>query len=96
MALAYLRIFRSAQAMPAFALIIAGTYWRIRSPLYYVLGGGLALAVAPFIFTTGDYPNVYAKENWTITILMFFLTGLAAGGVFWLLAGRWHFQGLFR
>lgn len=72
--------------VPAILLVVVGEVARIRSALYYILGGGLALAAVPLlarIGTTGagDAP---AAIVWQV----FATAGFAAGAVYWLVAGR--------
>lgn len=73
--------------IPALAVIVIGEVARIRSALYYIAGGGIALAAIPLLasyaeasgFTTPD-PAVWQ---------VFATAGFAGGLVYWLLAGRW-------
>ncbi len=73
--------------LPALALVIVGEVVRIRSALYYVLGGGAAMVAIPLLIRfgqegTGNNPDL-------ITVWQVFATaGFAGGLVYWLVAGR--------
>ena len=69
------------------ALVAAGEIMRNRSFLYYLAGGGIALAAAPALkngglelFRTGALPATVLQ--------LLAVAGFAAGAVYWLLAGR--------
>ena len=69
------------------ALAVTGEVMRIRSFLYYLVGGGVTLAAGPVIkqgglelFRTGALPATYLQ--------VLAVAGFAAGTVYWLLAGR--------
>lgn len=72
--------------IPALAVIIIGEVGRIRSWLYYMIGGGIALASAPFL------ANLSAQEALVIpasTVWQVLATaGFAGGLMYWLVAGR--------
>ena len=73
--------------VPALLAVIVGEVARIRSALYWVPAGGLAIAAAPFLLrlsspaTTGALPS-------TALLQLLATAGFAAGLVYWLLAGR--------
>ncbi len=72
--------------LPAIAVVIVGEVARIRSALYYVLGGGLALVAIPLLARYG-----MAGEGDTSSPLVWQVmatAGFAGGFVYWLLAGR--------
>jgi hypothetical protein len=72
--------------VPALALVIIGEVARIRSWLYYVAGGGLALAAIPLL---GGISQTEAFVIPAATVWQVFATaGFAGGFVYWLLAGR--------
>jgi hypothetical protein len=66
--------------LPALAVVLIGELARIRSALYYVLGGGAALTILPFVARLGP-PEPAA---WQVLAT----AGFAGGFVYWLLAGR--------
>jgi hypothetical protein len=72
--------------VPALAVIIIGEVARIRSWLYYMIGGGVALGAIPLLAllgTTGTLGFALA------TLCQVFATaGFAGGLVYWLIAGR--------
>lgn len=72
--------------LPALALVVIGEVARVRSVLYYMLGGGAALAAIPLIARFGQRADtVYAGAAiWQI----FATAGFVGGIVYWLLAGR--------
>ena len=55
------QIIRGAQVLPSLAIIIIGSFWAIRSLLYYAFGGGLALACIPFVIGFGNHPGGAAQ-----------------------------------
>jgi hypothetical protein len=75
----------SLTALPAIAVALVGEILRIRSWIYYVLGGGAALAAIPLLVTpsSADLPVVATSEYMTI----FLAAGFAGGFIYWLLAG---------
>ena len=73
--------------LPALALVIVGEVARIRSGLYYVLGGGAALAAIPLLARFGQ--QAIGGAAGSIAVWQVFATaGFAGGLVYWLLAGR--------
>ncbi len=67
--------------IPAIGFAIIGEVARIRSLLYYVIGGGVSLAVTPLIAQgSAGGPAVF----WQV----FAAAGFAGGFVYWLVAGR--------
>ena len=83
---AVLRLMSATTILPALALIIVGEVARIRSGLYYVIGGGAALAAIPLIARFGSLGAGPMQSNlvWQI----FATAGFAGGLAYWLLAGR--------
>ncbi len=72
--------------IPALFVVIVGEIARIRTLIYYVVGGGLALAAMPVLARMSESGNVVIPET---TVLQFFATaGFAGGFVYWLIAGR--------
>ena len=73
-------ILAGSAGLAALALVISGEVLRIRSFLYYLLGGGLALAAGPLLMQAHELPAALPQ---TLAV-----AGFAAGAVYWLLAGR--------
>ncbi len=72
--------------VPALVLVIVGEVARIRSIIYYVVGGGLALVAVPVAAQLGQTGAVAAPSN---TIWHVFATaGFLGGFAYWLIAGR--------
>ena len=79
--------FISVQAvLPALLLVIIGEVARVRSALYYVAGGGAALAMVPLMERLGQPMTVLdlSPVMWQVLAT----AGFAGGFVYWLLAGR--------
>ena len=72
--------------VPALLLIIVGEVARIRSFIYYVIGGGVVLAVAPLLTRLGQPATVLELSPVVWQVLA--TAGFAGGFVYWLLAGR--------
>ena len=72
--------------VPALAVVIVGEVARIRSSLYYILGGGLALVAIPLIARFGETSTLTLPS--TVVWQVFATAGFAGGWVYWLLAGR--------
>ncbi len=72
--------------LPALIAVIVGEVAQIRSVIYYMLAGGLAVLAIPFLYTTGDGIS-YAAPN-TRYMIIFSASGFIAGFIYWLLAGR--------
>jgi hypothetical protein len=72
--------------VPALLLIIVGEAGRIRSALYYIVGGGAALAVVPLLTRIAQPMTALelAPAVWQVLAT----AGFAGGLVYWLLAGR--------
>jgi hypothetical protein len=72
-------------ALPALIAVVAGEILRVRSWMYYVLAGGLALASIPILAApdTAELPAVLASHAMTI----FATAGFAGGFLYWMLAG---------
>lgn len=72
--------------IPALLVVIAGEVARIRSWLYYMLGGGAALAVIPLLSRMDRLDA--AADLPTLVWQVFATAGFAGGLVYWVLAGR--------
>lgn len=72
--------------VPAILLVIVGEVARIRSSLYYILGGGIVLAAWPFLnrFAKITQDPTQLADLWTV----FATAGFAGGFIYWLVAGR--------
>jgi hypothetical protein len=78
--------FLSVQALlPALLVVIVGEVARIRGMLYYVVGGGAALAVVPLL---SRLQPISAPEVSMVVFQVLAVAGFAGGFVYWLLAGR--------
>ena len=79
-------LFSGLTILPALAVIIIGEVARIRSWLYYMLGGGLALSVIPLVSRLGQgvEQQVPPATVWQVLATAGFMGGL----VYWLIAGR--------
>ena len=72
--------------VPAILLIVIGEVARIRSALFYILGGGVALAAVPLLARLGTTGGADAPA--AIVWQVFATAGFAGGAVYWLIAGR--------
>jgi hypothetical protein len=72
--------------VPALLVVIVGEAGRIRSAVYYIVGGGVALAIVPLLTRMGQPATVLelAPTVWQVLAT----AGFAGGFVYWLLAGR--------
>ena len=71
--------------IPALLVILVGEIGRIRSLLYYVAGGGAALAALPLLARLQSGAFVVPEQTvWQV----FATAGFAGGLVYWLIAGR--------
>lgn len=74
-----------ATLIPALLVVVVGEVVRIRSWLYYMIGGGVALAIIPLLARVDPGTMTYALPAlWHV----FATAGFAGGIVYWLLAGR--------
>ena len=79
--------FISVQALlPALLLVIVGEVARIRGSIYYVVGGGAALALVPLMSRLHQPMAVLDLSPVVWQVLA--TAGFAGGFVYWLLAGR--------
>jgi hypothetical protein len=72
--------------VPALLLVVVGEATRIRSAVYYIVGGGVALGVVPLL-TRFSQPATLLELSpavWQVLAT----AGFAGGFVYWLLAGR--------
>ncbi|HEX2840823.1 hypothetical protein [Hyphomicrobium sp.] len=74
-----------ATLIPALLVVIVGEVARIRSWLFYLVGGGVSLAIIPLLAQVDPGTMTYALPAlWHV----FATAGFAGGFVYWLLAGR--------
>jgi predicted outer membrane lipoprotein len=71
--------------IPALVVVLVGEIARIRSLLYYLVGGGAALLAVPLLARLGEASSGFAG---TALWQVFATAGFAAGLVYWLIAGR--------
>ncbi len=76
----------SITLIPALLMVVVGEIARIRSMVYYVVGGGLALAAIPLLARYGQGGAVASPE--ALVWQVFATAGFAGGFVYWLIAGR--------
>lgn len=81
-----LRMAAGLSLVPALAVIIVGEVARLRSWLYYVAGGGLALAILPLLGQLGEVQVLQAPPAALWQTLA--TAGFSGGFVYWLVAGR--------
>lgn len=72
--------------LPALAVIVIGEVARVRSWLYYVIGGGAALASIPLLTVLNQ--GVVAAAPLAALWQVLATAGFAGGLVYWLIAGR--------
>ena len=70
--------------LPVLLLIIFGEVSHLRSPIYYIGGGGAAVGVIPLLAKLGQTNLPDVASLWQI----FATAGFAGGFVYWLIAGR--------
>jgi hypothetical protein len=77
--------------LPALAVVVVGEVARIRSALYYLVGGGLALAAVPLLARFGQAgpgANLSTLLPPTLVWQVFATAGFLGGWIYWMLAGR--------
>ncbi|MGI9524892.1 MAG: hypothetical protein ACR2PG_24950 [Hyphomicrobiaceae bacterium] len=72
--------------IPSVLLIIVGEVARIRSIIYYVVGGGLSLVSIPVLAQVGQGAGLETPS--TVIWQVFATAGFLAGFTYWLIAGR--------
>jgi hypothetical protein len=79
-------LFSTFTVIPAILLVVVGEVARIRSSVYYILGGGAVLAAWPLMSRFGAIGQDPTKlaDLWTV----FATAGFAGGFIYWLVAGR--------
>lgn len=72
--------------IPAIVVVIVGEVAQIRSSVYYIIGGGLAMAAMPMLSHVGQSAGLAVPSA---TLWQVFATaGFAGGFIYWLIAGR--------
>ncbi len=73
--------------VPALLVVIVGEVARIRSALYYIVGGGAALTAIPLLARLG--PSIETTPTPDVILWSTLATaGFAGGLIYWLIAGR--------
>ena len=70
--------------LPALLIVVAGEVLRLRSWIYYVLGGGAALIAIPLLATPIEELPAMPAGQW---LGFFAVAGFTGGLAYWLLAG---------
>ncbi len=81
-----LMLIASLTLIPALLVVVIGEIARIRSWIYYVASGGLALAAIPLLARYGQSGTITSPE--ALVWQVFATAGFAGGFVYWLIAGR--------
>jgi hypothetical protein len=84
---AVLQLASAFTVLPALALIVVGEVARIRSALYYIIGGGAAMAAIPLLARLGQ-AGATAGGTSLLVWQVFATAGFAGGLAYWVLAGR--------
>jgi hypothetical protein len=79
-------LFSAQTLLPALVLVIVGEVARIRGAMYYVIGGGAALAIVPLMSRLNQPLAVLDLSPVVWQVLA--TAGFAGGFAYWLLAGR--------
>jgi hypothetical protein len=72
--------------VPALLLVIVGEVARFRGAMYYVVGGGAALAIVPLLMRISNPAGILEVSPVVWQVLA--TAGFAGGFVYWALAGR--------
>ncbi len=72
--------------LPACLIILAGEIARIRSALYYIVGGGVSMVAIPLLARLG--PQAASSGASIFSWQVFATAGFVGGLVYWLIAGR--------
>jgi hypothetical protein len=81
-----LRLASAASIVPALLVVLVGEIGRVRSWLYYMVGGGAALASVPLLSRVWEQQAAVLPP--TAVWQLFATAGFAGGLVYWLIAGR--------
>ncbi len=77
----------AATIVPSLLVVVVGEVARVRSWLYYVAGGGIAMAVMPLLAASGSLGSGNVTSLGAIWPI-FATAGFAGGFLYWLVAGR--------
>lgn len=72
--------------VPALLVVFVGEIARIRSGLYYIVGGGAAMAAVPLLARFGETGAFAVPDQ--VVWQVFATAGFAGGFIYWLVAGR--------
>jgi hypothetical protein len=72
--------------LPACLMVLVGEIARIRSALFYIVGGGLSLVAIPLLARLG--PSAAHNGAAVLSWQLFATAGFVGGLVYWLIAGR--------
>jgi len=86
MGLGFVTVAAAVSLLPALLVVAVGEVARIRSVLYYVLGGGAAMTLLPALARLGSAESSAAMPARVWTVMA--TAGFAGGLVYWLVAGR--------
>jgi hypothetical protein len=87
MGFGFLWIAAASSILPALLLAVIGEIAHIRSALYYIVAGGISVALFPFVFGLGA-PDASIAAIPTRAWAVLATAGFAAGFVYWIVAGR--------
>src|SRR5262245_19380815 len=76
----------AATILPAVLLVLIGEVARSRSAVYYIVGGGVALAALPLAARVGSLGD--GLSQFGLIWQVFATAGFVGGFVYWLVAGR--------
>lgn len=80
-------IIPSLTILPALIVVIVGEVAQIRSYLYYIISGGIAVLALLFLAGTIDNTQAYTIPSVRF-MTIFAASGFVAGFIYWLIAGR--------
>jgi hypothetical protein len=69
----------------AVLMVVIGEVARIRTPLFYIAGGGLAVAATPLLIGLGDRASATPPA---VLWQVFATAGFVGGAIYWAIAGR--------
>lgn len=79
-------VFSALTLVPAVLLVVVGEVARIRSAIYWVLGGGASLACIPYLTSLLGSGDITLPTQTLLQVLA--TSGFAGGLAYWALAGR--------
>lgn len=81
-----LPLLAKVSVLPALIVLVVGEVARIRSLTFYLAGGAIAVAGVPLVMRLADPGSATAPSTLLLNVMA--TAGIAAGLVYWLLAGR--------